>query len=216
MPKKISDSVTPALDPILPLPYGTQFPEVRQGDGKEIMANTSPMVVELPFRAFFMLWEMAERRASDYAKYVGGPLDPAAQTALEGIYACRNAFFMKTTMSDEPLAILSETQAQAVRAQEIKKVKDDAKRMAKVRAAKAARSTCPKCGPGTLIVKKKKLKDDSKLWLCGKCGHRWPRVAAQKPSEALQTDETVPSTRKSASGRTAGAKKPKKARQKAK
>lgn len=110
MAKKKATGVPPKLDPILPLPAGTEIPPVRQGEGKEIMQNDKTMIVSMPYRAFYLMWEQAERRAREnYPKYVGGQLDHHARASLEAVHAFRSA------ARGEDLPILPEKKAQKAR-----------------------------------------------------------------------------------------------------
>jgi len=81
------------IDPVFPLPANTGPPPVRQGEGSVILHNDeNTRVVELPFRAFWILWEHVEKRGAEaYLRYKGGPLDHVAQAYLEGVVAFRNA-----------------------------------------------------------------------------------------------------------------------------
>lgn len=90
-PKK--KSLPPELDPIFPIVAGFEIPPVRQGEGRQITKKrTETVVVEIPYRAFYFLWEYAEREGGrQYPKYVGGPLDHVAQTWLDAVWACRSA-----------------------------------------------------------------------------------------------------------------------------
>ena len=84
----------PKLDPVLPLPAGTEIPPVRPGEGKDILNSTAPLkIVELPYRAFYSVWELVERRAAEqYPKHVGGAFNNHAQAWLEAAAAFRSAF----------------------------------------------------------------------------------------------------------------------------
>jgi hypothetical protein len=81
------------VDPILPLPAipGT-LPVIKEGEGAVINLDTTPMYVQLTYRSFFSLWEIAEKRAAtEYQHYLGGPMDHIAQMRLETVVAFRNA-----------------------------------------------------------------------------------------------------------------------------
>lgn len=101
----------PRLDPILPLPADSGIPEVLPGQGAEILRQKEPtMFLELSYRAFYTLWEMAEAAAKrDYAKYVNGPLAHVAEMRLEQVTAFRSA------AAGVPLVPLSEAKAQKAR-----------------------------------------------------------------------------------------------------
>lgn len=191
-PKDKSKLPTIELDPVLPLPAGTGIPPVKQGEGKEILANDSIRVIELPYRAFYFLWEIAERRAAEnYGKYVGTQLDDAAQAYLEAVYAFRNVDHQASTMTSENLPIFTEAEAKKIRARLAKIQKAEAE------AAKAARKR--KGTPDTPdsqepvdeaaqadhqheIVRKKSKKTGDRYWMCSSCGERF----SSDPSEAPQ------------------------------
>jgi hypothetical protein len=85
----------PELDPVFPLPAHTGQPEIYPGDGDSILDNTKMVVVELPWRAFWMLWEHAEKRgARYYPQYVNRSdgMERAAAAYLEAVHACRSAY----------------------------------------------------------------------------------------------------------------------------
>jgi hypothetical protein len=89
------------IDPVFPLPANTGPPPVRQGEGSIILHNDeATRVVELPYRAFWILWEHVEKRGAEtYVRYNGGPLDHVAQAYLEGVVAFRNADRAKTDLA---------------------------------------------------------------------------------------------------------------------
>lgn len=101
----------PRLDPVFPLPADSGIPVLKQGEGRMQLRETTPTrVVELPHRAFWMLWEIIESKAlRDYPKYVDGPMDNAAQAYLEAVHAFRSAF------AGRPLPVMSEERAQKAR-----------------------------------------------------------------------------------------------------
>lgn len=209
MAKKTSSkkkTVEPSLDPILPLPAGTGMLPLKQGDGRDILESTQIMMVELPYRAFFNLWEHAERRAAEtYPRYVGGPLDRAAQASLEAVVAFRSA---NRGVLLEPI---SEAKAQKIRAAEIKQAK-------KLRHASDKPTKCPHCSSTTL---KNVKRDGKKLVKCLDCKKRWPRSVSTgpskpsgRPSKALEPASAGKATSKSATKREKPAKKATKKRQK--
>lgn len=170
--------VDPELDPIFPLPFGTGIIPIKQGEGKSILENTHIKMVELPYRAFYILWEHAERIAArDYPKYVGGPLDNAAQAALEMVHAFRSA------SRGDILPILSEEAAQKIREKEAKRAR---KRKSVIATAKSVpvSAKCPECGSERL---KKIQKDGRKLFRCLDCRFRKPRRFFRLPAEAPET-----------------------------
>lgn len=183
------------------MPYGTGIPKVKQGDGKEILANTKMMTLEIPYRAFYFLWEYAERIAEkDYRRYLDGPMANASLATLEAAYACRNAVFESATGSTLPL--LSESDAQKIRAKEdkpkrTKVIKTDEKDRAAGTGGSDNRNpdTCPKCGSSEEPLKKKG-KDGRKLWKCFDCDHRWAREPSTEPSEARKAPAPHSGTRK--------------------
>lgn len=226
MPKKTKRAAKEIieLDPILPLPAGTGIPPLKQGQGKEILTNTTVKVVELPYRAFYQLWEHAEAvAANQYQRYVGGPLDHAAQAALEAVRAFREV------ANDTQFPNLSEEEARKIRSRAerraAKKQKVDAEKMAAARAAKrkgqisengsAASKVmdkpteCPKCGPNRMILPKKSKETGKKIWRCCDCGHRWPRRSSSRPSvEPSKASEAVSPVRKTTKGKAKRQAKP--------
>jgi predicted RNA-binding Zn-ribbon protein involved in translation (DUF1610 family) len=240
MAKKTKDKpelIEIELDPILPLPAGTEIPSVRQGEGKEILANNETHVaVELTYRAFYVMWEHAEAIAkAQYPKYVGGPLDNAAQTALEACKAFREA-----NVGIE-FPNLSEAEAQKIRARAAKRAAkeaaENAAKMAKARASKKGKGTsideaiidegvvdkdnaCPSCGSNVTKLKKKDSKSGSKLWKCPDCAHRWPRngdgEAPERPSERPRRRERTNDAPKAKNGAQKSTQTPGKKTKKAK
>ena len=221
--KKAEAAAVIELDPILPLPAGTGIPDVKQGDGKSILSDTTMKVVELPYRAFYSLWEVAEQRAvQQYPKYVGGPMDNAAQMSLEAVRAFREAAL------GVQFPELSETEAVQLRARAAKNGTKPAP------AAKPAKksderpdslldvddNTCPKCGPNRTIIKKKVKATKEKGWKCSDCGFWWPREGSESPSESLRrlssTQEAPQRPRKRQSAKETPAKNEKKAKSKTK
>lgn len=100
------------LDPRLPLPAHTELPVVHQGDGDIILNDTRMMVVEIPYRAFYMMWEYAERRAEKiYPQYINRTdgMEKAAFAMLEAVHAFRSSF------RGEVLPILDEQEARRLR-----------------------------------------------------------------------------------------------------
>lgn len=144
------------VDPILPLPYNPRPVVLRQDE--KILHQTSQVTLEMPYAAFWMLWEQAERLAErNYQKYLDGPLNHVAQASLEAVYACRNAASMT------PLERFSEKQAQKLRAKSAPKI---------VKRGRPATPKCPKCKSKDL---RKIKKDDVKLFRCQSCKKRFPR-----------------------------------------
>lgn len=191
--KQLDD--VPKVDPILPLPWGTQIPTVRQGDGKDILEDTRPMFVELPYRAFFQLWEHAERVAArDYPRYVGGPLDNAAQAALEAVHAFRSTAFG----NGSPLPILSEEEAQRLRAKPKKRKSTHPGLLSGITPQggdpkEQPIRRCPECASTDLKLTKK---DGKPRFRCNKCGKRGARRLTLAP--------TSPSNGSNGDGRSSG------------
>lgn len=124
----------PELDPIFPLPANTGVPPVAQGQGKEIMERDDPVVVMLPYRAFYFMWEHAERQgAKEYPKYVGTNMDRAAQTWLDAVHAFRNA------AAGQDLKRYSESKAQKGRSIRKRMLERAAEAARAAKAAKAAK-----------------------------------------------------------------------------
>lgn len=213
------DSTPIELDPILPLPAGTGIPEVKQGQGKEILENTSVRIVELPYRAFYMLWEVAEKRAAEnYARYVGGPMDHAAQAYLEAVLAFRNA--ARSAAGLDHLPFFTEEQARKIR----KKFEKHQRALAEQE--KAARSRKGKTTPESPdpqdpvesaheheIVRKRSKKTGDRYWICSSCGERFssdPGEAPERPSKALEPSRGSRKAGKSAKAPQKGKKKAKK------
>jgi hypothetical protein len=121
--KTAEKKLPPRLDPVLPLPAGTGIPPIKQGQGSDILHATSPTkVVELPYNAFYMLWESIEARAArDYQKYIDGPLAHVAEAELAAVHAFRSA------AADRVLPIMSEERARKARLILAKHDKDEAK-----------------------------------------------------------------------------------------
>lgn len=210
-PLPASQAVTDELDPILPLPAGTGIPPVKHGQGAEIMASTQLMMVELPYRAFYSLWDYAERIAvMNYPKYKGGPLDNAAQAALEAVHAFRSS------ARGEILPILSEEDAQKIRAKTAKKTakakKTKDKQLSLPLHEGGTPNDCPSCGPNRTVLKKKR--DGKKIWKCADCGHRWPRRSPgstpQSPSKARSGKSKGSGSPKAQASTQMGKKRPKK------
>lgn len=119
----------PELDPVLPLPAGTGVPEVRQGEGGDLLNQTDPvMFPELTQRAFRNLWEIVEAKARvDYPKYLNGPMHNVAMMRLEQVTAFRSAAAgVVITPMDEAKAqkarrILSKIKAEEAAAEKAKK-----------------------------------------------------------------------------------------------
>lgn len=116
----------PRLDPVFPLPASTGIPPVREGEGRDILLATTPTkVVELSYRAFYLLWEHVEKVGAErYARYKnGGPLEHVADAYLEAVHAFRNS------AADRTLPVMSEKSAQRAR-----------KVLAEIETAEAAKS----------------------------------------------------------------------------
>lgn len=126
----------PEIDPVLPLPAHTDIPVMHQGDGEVILNDTRMMVVELPYRSFYLLWEFAERRAAkiypQYSNRTDG-MEKAAEAVAEAVHAFRSAFRgeMLPMMTKEQARDARIERAQWVEAQQAKK------RQGKPSAAKA-------------------------------------------------------------------------------
>lgn len=169
MTKKIESS----LDPVLPLPANTSIPPVKQGEGDAILHDTRLMVIELPYRAFYSLWEMAERRAEkDYAKYATrrDGTEAYAELLVESVHAFRSSF------RKEIIPILSEEEAQRIREKESKKAKKTRQKDVQKSAVdpkERPKRFCPACSSENLKLTKK---DGKKLFRCLDCGQRGPRV----------------------------------------
>lgn len=117
-----SSQELPELDPILPLPAHTEVPVVHQGDGDTILNDTRMMVVELPYRAFYALWDYAERRAAKiYPQYINRTdgMEKGALAALEAVHAFRSSF------RGEVLPMMNEADARAARL-ERKRIEEEA------------------------------------------------------------------------------------------
>lgn len=175
-----------SLDPILPLPADTGIPPIKEGTGRDLFDNDVYVGAGMTYRAFYILWEQAERLAKqNYPKYVDGPMHHVAEAHLEAVKWCREV--AHPNMGELP--VLSETEAQKVRAKELKASKKEGK--SKKKASPSTDDTpthdgpdsfdCPKCGPHRTILKKKFK--GKKVWKCADCGHRWPREAPTSPSE---------------------------------
>lgn len=188
--KEAPEKKEPALDPILPLPHGTGIPYLREGEGKDILdTEGAHRVIELPYRAFWVLWEQAEALAKkNYPKYVGGPMDNVAQAALEATQACRQAFWR-----DKNVEAVSETEAVRVREMERKKSKQKGVTTTSVK----GQEECAHKG----FVKKIKTKSGEKLWKCEKCGLKWPRKTKENPKESSPKKKAKKGQRKSASSK---------------
>lgn len=111
MQRRANKKIPPKLDSCLPLPEGTGLPPLKQDGGREHLEQTHPVkMVELSWRAFYVLWEQAEIRAQqNYPKYVGGPMDNVAQAWLEATHAFRSSF------RDQVLPIMPEEKAREAR-----------------------------------------------------------------------------------------------------
>lgn len=108
----------PEMDPILPLVAGGEIPDLKQGTGKFTMQNETLVQMTLPYRAFYLLWEQAERRAAkQYPKYVGGPMDHVAQAWLDAVHS------MRSSAAGEEIRRYSEEKAQKARALRAKSTK---------------------------------------------------------------------------------------------
>lgn len=181
----------PKLDPVLPLPFGTGIPEIKQGDGKAILADTSPKAIDLSYRAFYTLWEHAERRAAvEYPKYVGGPLDNVAQMWVEMVAAFRSA---GTGVDILPI---SERKAARIRAKEL----EEAKR----KPCKHENTT------------RKRAKDGTRYLKCLKCGEKLPREGSTSPSKSLKASSGTKDTPRRRPGAQKATQKPVSRRKKAK
>lgn len=192
-PKKVEQI---ELDPILPLPAVGKYPGVKQGEGEQILASTRLVVVELPYRVAWSLWEHVERRAAvEYPKYKARTdgLERHAHAQVEGVAAFRSAFL------GEPLPILSEEDAQKIRDAQTKKAKkakekagqvvEEARTEAAHDEAARKHAGCPKCkGLGD----KKKTKSGEKIWKCRSCGHKWPRRSSGEAPESRSKGRSGP------------------------
>ena len=136
----------PEFDPILPLALvpGSELPEVKAGEGEDYLRRDTPTVtVELPYNAFFLMWEWAEARAaSEYTRYLGF-LPHVSQARLATVVACRNAALAQ--IDQPPLKVYSEekaTKARRINAK-LKAAEEAANRekMAKARAAKKSKGS---------------------------------------------------------------------------
>lgn len=162
-----------SLDPIFPLPAGTGIPPVKEGTGRDLLQNDVMVTAGTTYRAFYLMWEQVERIAAvNYPKYVDGPMHHVAAAHLEAVKWCRE---VGHPLVGE-LPVLSEKEAQELRAQELLKEKKAAKKKSKVSpSTDDTPSECPKCGPHRTVLKKK-FKGE-KVWKCADCGHRWPRTS---------------------------------------
>jgi ribosomal protein L37AE/L43A len=200
--------VVAEVDPVLPLPGGTGIPAIKNGQGKEILSDTRLMMIEMPYRAMHMLWEHAEKvAAQQYPKYVGGPLDNAAQAALEAVHGLRSA------ARGEILPVLTEVEAMRLRAKSAKK---SSKKPAKVEADKQLQleldsAICPECKGS---ASKKKRKNGQKVWRCASCGFRWPRRSHGEAPVGLLEARSAKSGGTSTGKSQKGTQRPKKRPQK--
>lgn len=107
------------IDPIYPLPPNTGIPPLKQGQGAEILRKVSPTrIIELPYRAFYTLWEIAESKAQTaYPHYKNGPLDHVSDMWLEVIAAMRSAEL------ETPIEVFSEKQERKLRRKQEKSLK---------------------------------------------------------------------------------------------
>lgn len=123
----------PELDPILPFPAGTGIPYLREGEGKGILDNDTPVVVETTYRGAHILWEIAEGLAKrSYQQEIDGPFANHANAILEACYGLRNRRY--ESLYGKPLPRMSEERARKARkalaeikAQEAKTAKGAAK-----------------------------------------------------------------------------------------
>lgn len=205
--KKAKKPEIPELDPILPLAAGYEIPDLKQGEGRDVFKNTKPVMVELPWRAMWTLWEFAEVRArEDYPKYVKGPLSHVAQARLEAVRAFRSAVMNQ----GDPIFVMDEDEAQKLRADRAAaakaKIKADKERMKKARDAKRQKELCAHNST------KKIKRGDQKYLKCLECGSSWERAASESPSkrpEGSDKRKTAPKA-SAAPGRSSAGKKAKK------
>lgn len=148
------------LDPIFPIPLvASSLPIVRQGDGTSILHDTKPVIIEVPYRAFFMAWELIEKRAAEsYPRYANGSLDHVAKTYLEAIIGFRNAA-LRSAHQDVALTAFSETEAAVIR---------EAWRKSKLpKKAKKAADDADEAPKGS-AAEKTASRDESEAPICGK------------------------------------------------
>ena len=194
------------VDPILPLPAGTEIPPVKQGDGDVILSDTHLMIVELPYRAFYSLWEHAERRAAkDYPKYKDrrDGLENYASSLVEAVHAFRSS------ARGETLPILLEEHAQRLRdeaAEKAKKAKQKGARAEAVLEEAASKDRCPKCSGQGL----KKKRNGKKIWKCESCGHRWPRSGHGEAPQSASNGLAAPKSSTDAPKAQSGTQRPRK------
>lgn len=123
-----------SLDPILPLPAGTGIPPIKEGRGKDLFENDLHVAAGMTYRAFYTLWEQAERLAAiNYPRYVGKgkTWELVAQTALEAVVWCR-----QIGHPNIQIEAISEKKAQKIRRKEV----EAAKAKAEADAAKRAKA----------------------------------------------------------------------------
>lgn len=178
MTDKTKKKLPPKLDPVLPIQAGGEIPPIRPGEGADIMQMTSGVALDLPYRAFYTLWEIAEAKARvQYPKYVTW-MPHVAEMWAEAVLAFRNAH--RASSGLPPLKLYTEEKAQKARRILAKHEKAEAERKraaaAKARAAKQGKSTdageaptepskarkSPKATPGRPRTKKEAQKRKQK------------------------------------------------------
>lgn len=222
------------LDPVLPIAAGFEWPGVKQGEAREIMQNTRLVMLEIPYRALFGMWEHIERVAArDYPKYIGlkGSMEEHAIADLEAVHAIRQA------VAGVEIPRYSEKQARKIRKAQAEEDERQAEAARKARAAKAAKVKgedvpvsadgvivtkgletnadgvpieCPQCGPNRTILKRKSKKTGEKTWKCADCEFSWPRRSPRKAPESPPKRYTAPEASTSTGKRQKAAQKPKK------
>lgn len=154
----------PRLDPIFPLPFGTGISPLRQGEGAAHLRNDQiiPGTEGLSWRAFYVMWEQVEiRAAQNYPRYVGGPMDHAAQAWLEAVI-----YFRKIANPETQMKVWPEEKAKKAR----KWWKAEDKRLAEL--AKKKKGKAAPEEDGEPKAKKKRCAAEKKGVRCrGPLGH---------------------------------------------
>lgn len=179
-----------SLDPIFPLPAGTGIFPVKNGDGKGILSDTHIVMLELPFNAFYDLWDYVERRAAqEYPKRKGDPND-ALRTYAEGQLASVHAF--RSAFRGETLPMFTEEEAAKIRKKEGKRAAKVAKVDARDEAVQLELGLDPECPMCHSKLLGKKKRDGKKIWRCLECGHRWPRKSKKTAEPAARPKKRPP------------------------
>jgi hypothetical protein len=183
-----------SLDPIFPLPAGTGFIPVREGEGRSIFSGTKHVSAGMTYRAFFVLWEQAERLGRmNYQKYLATAPDIAA-TYLEAVIWCRQIAY-----PDVRIEPLSEEEAAKIRAKEVKVKPEKGKK-----ATEPKKLVCPECENADVM---KSRRAGIAGFKCRQCKHWWP---AETPTAPAQAPDEAPATKTAKKSKKADKKSKKK------